>query len=98
MSRTLTLMWSSLIPKGLLAVMVYSPVFFLLAYLMDMVDEVGVLVMLTMSEFLNSRPALDHTAVGGGLPMIFEAVMTIVSPALTETSFISGSMVMMEVL
>lgn len=51
--------------------------------------------MVTMSEFLNSRPPLDQTEVGGGLPTILEAEMTMVSPALTETpSLMSGSIVM----
>lgn len=82
-------------PKGLLAVMVYSPVFFLLAYLIAREEEVGVLVMVMMSELLNSRPPLDQTAVGGGFPKILEAEIRMVSPALTETpSFMPGSIVM----
>lgn len=93
-SNTFTLMCSSLIPKGLLAVIVYSPVFFRLAYLIDRVEEVGVLVMVTMSEVLNSRPPFDQTEVGGGLPTILEAEITMVSPALTDTpSFMSWSIV-----
>lgn len=75
--------------------MVYSPVFFLLAYLMANVEDVGVLVILQTSEFLNSLPAFDHMAVGGGFPRMLDAEMTIVSPALTEThSFISWLRVM----
>ena len=86
--------FSSLIPNGLLAMIVYSPVFFLLAYLIEIVEDVGVFVIWTISEGLNSLPPLDHTAVGGGLPRMLEAVITIVSPALTVTpSFISGSIV-----
>lgn len=93
-SRTFTFTCSSLMPKGLLAVMVYSPVFFRLAYLIARVEEVGVLVMVTMSELFISRPPFDQTEVGGGLPTILQAEITMVSPAMTDTpSFISGSMV-----
>lgn len=63
---------------------------------MDRVEDVGVVATLTMSEVLISRPPLDHTAVGRGLPTILEAEITMVSPARTDTpSFMSGSIVML---
>lgn len=82
-------------PNGLLAVIVYSPESFLLAYLIDRVEDVGVVSIWHMSDGLKYFPPFDQTELGAGLPKILVAVMTIVSPALTVSpSFTVGSIIM----
>lgn len=91
-SKTFTCTCSCLVPKGLLAVIVYSPESFLAAYLTLSVEEVGVVSMCTISEGLKSFPALDHAEVGSGLPRMLIADIVMVSPALTvKPSFKVGS-------
>lgn len=94
-SNTFTLTFSSLTPNGLLAVIVYSPESFLLAYLIDRVEDVGVVSIWHISDGLKYFPPLDQPEVGAGLPKILVAVMTMVSPALTVSpSFTVGSIIM----
>lgn len=94
-SRTVTLTDSSFTPKGLLAVMTYSPVSFLLAYLMVRVEEVAVVSILTRSEGLKYFPPLDQHEVGAGLPKILVAVTTMVSPARTVRPSLTWASMMM---
>lgn len=92
-SKTVTCTDSCLVPKGLVAVMVYSPESFLAAYLTVSAEDVGVDSMCTVSESLKSFPALDHTEVGRGLPRMLIADIAMVSPALTvRPSLTAGSM------
>lgn len=95
-SKTFTCTVSCLVPKGLVAVIVYSPESFLAAYLTLRVEEVGLVSMCTSSEGLKSFPAFDHAEVGGGLPRILIADNVMVSPAFTvKPSFKVGSRTML---
>lgn len=95
-SKTFTCTVSCLVPKGLVAVIVYSPESFLAAYLTLRVEEVGLVSMCTSSEGLKSFPAFDHAEVGGGLPRILIADRVMVSPAfIVKPSFKVGSRTML---